>query len=60
MSGMNQIGIRRGDIVVLCLILLLSAALFCLDFSGGGHLRAVIYADGEVACVIDLAAVGAP
>lgn len=60
MSGMNQIGIRRGDIAVLCLILLLSAALFCLDFSGGGRLRAVIYADGEVACVIDLAAVGAP
>lgn len=60
MSGMNQIGIRRGDIVVLCLVLLLSAALFCLDFGGGGRLRAVIYVDGEVAEVIDLAAVGAP
>ena len=60
MSGMNQIGIRRGDIVVLCLVLALSAALFCLDFGGGGAVHAVIYADGEVTEVIDLAAVGAP
>lgn len=59
-DGKNKIGISRGDIAVLCLVLALSAALFCLDFSGGDATRAVISADGEAVRVIDLAAVGAP
>lgn len=59
-AGKRSIGLRRGDVLVLGLILALAAALFFADRPRGDTVSAVIYADGEAVRTIDLSAVGAP
>lgn len=59
-AGKRDIGLRRADVLVLCLILMLAAALFFADRPRGGAVSAVIYADGVAVRTIDLAAVGEP
>ena len=59
-AGKRRIWLCRGDVLVLCLILVLSAALFLLDLPRGDTVYAVICADGAVVQRIDLSAVDAP
>ncbi len=59
-NGEKGIGIRRGDVFVLALLLLLTAALFAADRPRSGELYAVIYADGAPVRTVDLSAVTAP
>lgn len=56
----NPIGIRRGDILVLSAMLLVTAALFCADRFGKTDLCAEIYESGALVQTVNFSDVTAP